>query len=158
MRGEPAAGRQPRAAGVMLLLVLASSYCSGSDPNRGAVPATTDAPTREIESGGELVFGIEAEVRTLAPGEAVLPSEVTLALGIYDPLMTYVDGKVEPFLARSVESNDDLTEYEIDLREDVSFHDGTPLDAGAVVQHFERLKDPATRCSCFAKVVQVASM
>ena len=143
---------------VVLLLVLAAVGCTGDDRSRPEGASTTDEPLPRIPRGGALVFGLEAEVRTLAPGEVARPSEVTIALGIYDPLLTYVDGKVEPFLARSIESNDDLTEYEIDLREDVSFHDGTPLNADAVVEHFERLKDPATRCSCFAKVAQIASM
>ena len=47
---------------------------------------------------------------TLAPGEAAQPSDKVITLGIYDPLTTYVDGKVEPYLAESIEGNEDLDE------------------------------------------------
>ena len=85
---------------------------------------------------------------TLAPGEAAQPTDKVITLGIYDPLTTYVDGKVEPYLAESVESNETLDEWTIVLREGVVFHDDTPLNADAVVKHFERLQDPATACPC----------
>ena len=142
----------------MVLLVLTTSACTSGGQGPPEVATTIEDQARNISLGGELVFGLEAEVRTLAPGEAAGPAEVTVALGIYDPLLTYVDGKLEPFLARSVESNDDLTEYTVTIRDDVTFHDGTPLNAKAVVEHFERLKDPATRCPCLATIAQVASM
>ena len=150
--------RGRRIAMVLLVPVLASGACTSGDRSRPDAATTTDAMVPRITPGGELVLGLEAEVRTLAPGEAARPSEVTIALGIYDPLMTYVDGKVEPHLAQKVESSDDLTEHVITLRDDVTFHDGTPLDASAVVRHFERLKDPATRCPCFAEIAQISSM
>ena len=63
--------------------------------------------------GGELIFGTESDVATLAPGEAAQPSDKVITLGIYDPLTTYVDGKIEPFLAESIEGNEELTQYTI---------------------------------------------
>ena len=42
-----------------------------------------------------------------------------------------------PFLAESVEPNEDFTQWTVTLREGVTFHDGTPLDAAAVIKNFE---------------------
>lgn len=118
---------------------------------------TTEGPDIEPVEGGELVFAVD-EVATLAPGEVAQASETLIALGIYDPLTTYVDGKIAPFLAESIESNEELTQYSVTLREGVAFHDDTPLDADAVVKHFDRLKHPATACRCFATLGQITSM
>ena len=149
-------------------LVLVAAACGGSDDTAGddggddgtgeTTDANADGPERNPVEGGELVFGAEADVATLAPGEAAQPSDKVITLGIYDPLTTYVDGKVEPFLAESFEFNDALDEWTIVLREGVTFHDDTPLNADAVVKHFERLQDPATACPCKTQADQIESM
>jgi peptide/nickel transport system substrate-binding protein len=162
-------GHKPRHRIIALLLglVLVAAAC-GSDgkdagpddsgTDTGEETTTTGGPERKPVKGGELIFGTESDVATLAPGEAAQPSDKVITLGIYDPLTTYVDGKIEPFLAESIEGNDDLTQYTIVLREGVKFHDGTPLNADAVVKHFDRLKDPATACPCATTVGIIESM
>ncbi|MFO8034934.1 MAG: ABC transporter substrate-binding protein [Candidatus Bipolaricaulota bacterium] len=54
------------------------------------------------------------------------------------------DGELHPQLAESWQvSNDGLT-YRFELREGVTFHDGTPLDAEVVAHTFRRAMDPET--------------
>ncbi len=130
----------------------------GTDTDQAIDEGTDDEPDRKPVKGGELVFGTESDVATLAPGEAAQPSDKVITLGIYDPLTTYIDGKIEPFLAESIEGNEDLTQYTIVLREGITFHDDTPLNADAVVKHFERLQDPATACPCKTLADQIESM
>ncbi|KAB1654832.1 TIGR04028 family ABC transporter substrate-binding protein [Pseudoclavibacter chungangensis] len=43
----------------------------------------------------------------------------------------------EPWIATDWESNDDATEYTFNLRSDVTFSDGTPLDADVVAKNFD---------------------
>lgn len=50
--------------------------------------------------------------------------------------------EVVPGLATEWDANEDGTVFTFTLREGVTFHDGTPLDADAVVVSFERLLDP----------------
>jgi peptide/nickel transport system substrate-binding protein len=149
-------------------LILIAAACGGDDDTTGegddegtdqATDEGTDTePERNPVEGGELVFGTESDVATLAPGEAAQPSDKVITLGIYDPLTTYVDGKIEPYLAESLESNEALDEWTMTLREGVLFHDDTPLNADAVVKHFERLQDPATACPCKANADAIVEM
>ena len=145
-------------------LTLVAAACGGDDGGGDATggeddeTTTTEAAERNPEVGGELIFGTESDVSTLEPGAAAQPADKVITLGIYDPLTTYVDGKIEPFLAESIEGNEELTQYTLTLRDGISFHDGTPLNADAVVKHFQRLQDPAVGCPCKANVDVIESM
>ncbi|WP_169914607.1 ABC transporter substrate-binding protein [Rhodococcoides yunnanense] len=50
-----------------------------------------------------------------------------------------VDGSLNPWLAQSWSSNDTATEFSFVLRTDVTFSDGTPLDAAAVKQTWDEI-------------------
>ncbi len=60
-----------------------------------------------------------------------------MAYSIYDPLvLRAADGSYQPYLAESIEANDDYTVWTVVLRKGVEFHDGTPLDAEALLSNF----------------------
>jgi peptide/nickel transport system substrate-binding protein len=125
-----------------VLVVLALAACSGGDddrPDEGA-PATTTT-TAAVAPGGSLAVGIEGEVDDVDPAQGVLSySALTVAMAVFDPLLVErSDGEVVPYLASSFEGNDDGTAWTIGLREGVTFSDGAPLDAAAVVAAFDRL-------------------
>ena len=160
-----------RIVGLFLGLVLVAAACGGDDEtptaggdggtDTGEETTTTEAdeePAGTPVEGGELVFGTESDVATLAPGEAAQPSDKVITLGLYDPLTTYVDGEISPYLAESYEPSEDLLSMTMTLREGVTFHDGTPLNADAVVKHFDRLKDPVTACPCLDSVSIIESI
>jgi peptide/nickel transport system substrate-binding protein len=152
--------RRRRIVALGLGLALLAAACGGGGDDEGSSggTGTTEPPAGSPQKGGELTFATESDVASLEPGVAAQPADKVITLGIYDPLMTYEEGELVPFLAKSLESNDDLTTYELELRPDVTFHDGTPLNADAVVKHFDRLKDPATKCPCQAQVAIIESM
>ena len=156
-----------RIIGVVVGLVLVAGACGSSKSasptttgGGGSTTSTTAAgPVRKPVKGGSLVFGTESDVATLAPGEAAQPSDKLITLGLYDPLMSYdKDGNITPFLATSMEASSTLDQYTMKVRADVTFHDGTPLNADAVVKHFNRLKDPATGCQCQTTIAAITSM
>ncbi|HLT69534.1 MAG TPA: ABC transporter substrate-binding protein [Acidimicrobiales bacterium] len=64
---------------------------------------------------------------------------------INESLLGYEVGGTEvvPLLAEDYESNEDLTEWTFHLREGVTFHDGTSLDAGDVVASYRVQWDAA---------------
>ncbi len=49
-------------------------------------------------------------------------------------------GQLEPMLAESWEASDDATSLTLQLRDDVTYHDGTPFDAASVVANVEHAK------------------
>jgi len=143
----------------LALLAAACGSDGGSGGNADADATTTTAPESTPVKGGSLVFGAESDVATLDVGAAAQPSDKVITLGLYDPLTTYEDGKVVPYLAASIESDgDDLATWTVTLRDGVVFHDGTPLNADAVVKHFVRLQDPVTACPCLDTVKIIESM
>lgn len=96
------------------------------------------------EYGGRIVVALEAETDNWLPGQAdfVVPNGSSVAHTIYDPLMILnEDDKLVPYLAESMEPNDDLTEWTLTLRPDITFHDGSPLDAETLVWNFDTLHD-----------------
>jgi len=154
---------------LLLGLVLIAAACGGDDSGEaggddggtddsGEETTTTEEPEGTPVKGGELVFATESDVATLEPGKAAQPSDKLITLGIFDPLTTYVDGEIVPNLAESLEGSDDLTTWTMTLREGVTFHDETPLNADAVVKHFERMVDPAFACPCAGSVGIIGSM
>lgn len=168
MRTQISARRWYRVLALLLGLALVAAAC-GDDDGGDAAPedtsgdsssSTTEAEDpAEITPGGELTFGTESDVASLEPGVAAQPSDKVITLGIFDPLMSFnEDNEFVPFLAETMEPNEAADQWSLKLREGVTFHDGTPLNADAVVKHFDRLKDPATACPCLDSVAIITSM
>ncbi len=93
-----------------------------------------------------LTFGISSGVDTL-DNTATTFSSVEIIVGhVFDTLVKQQPlGTYHPGLAISWTVSDDATEYIFELRDDVSFHDGTPFNAEAVKYTFDRIVDPDTK-------------
>jgi peptide/nickel transport system substrate-binding protein len=102
-----------------------------------APPALAQTPP------GVLAVGQIAEPKSLDPAAVTAVNDFRILVNLYDGLVRFQDGslEVEPALAESWEISDDGTVYTFTLREGVTFHDGTPLNAEAVKFHFERMLD-----------------
>ena len=76
---------------------------------------------------------------------------------MYDQLI-YVNsaGKVTPGLAESILPAFSFTQWTIKLRPNLKFTDGTPLNADAVVAHFDRIRNPATASPARPAVLEIA--
>ena len=128
-------------AALLLVFALVAGACAGggSDSDEGS-GGSTDEDAGPPQPGGKVVFGLEAETTDgwcLAEGQLAI-SGIQVARSIYDTLTTInSEGEAEPFLAESVEPSDDFTEWTITLREGITFHDGTPLDATVVKNNLD---------------------
>ena len=132
---------------------LAAVGCSATSDDAATEPTTPEVTTPtgieirnmdeaegEPVDGGKLVFGIEAETEGgLNPiSGQFAASGHFMASAVFDPLATLDEnGDAVPYLAQSIDPNADFTEWTITLRDGVLFHDGTPLDAAAVVATLE---------------------
>ncbi|MGB7337858.1 MAG: ABC transporter substrate-binding protein [Phototrophicaceae bacterium] len=93
----------------------------------------------------QISFGISNNVDTLDPNVTTFSSVGVVMGHVFDPLVWQQPlGVFTPGLATSWEINDEATEYTFSLRDDVTFHDGTPFNAEAVKFTFDRIADPDT--------------
>jgi peptide/nickel transport system substrate-binding protein len=115
----------------------------GGDAGGAAGATTTTADEAEPTPGGTLTFGLASETSGYNPTvDQVTLSGYQVAQAVYDRLVAYdEDAQWQPYLAESLEPNDDFTEWTITLRPDVEFHDGTPLTAEVLAQNLQATKD-----------------
>lgn len=90
-------------------------------------------------TGGDVVFLIDSLGPTWIPNNSAISSFQGHIWGHVTDKLVYVDadGKVSPWLAEKWEQNADATEFTLHLRSGVTFSDGTPLDAAAVVANLD---------------------
>lgn len=126
-----------------LALALIGGAC-GSDDSSSSSDDTADKTqtTPPAAYGGSLVIGTEAEVDSFLPGSARWGSSALfVAKAVYDPLTAFdEDGVAQPYLAESIEPVDDtFMAWDITLREGITFHDGAPLDADALLVNLQQV-------------------
>ncbi|MDX1632311.1 MAG: ABC transporter substrate-binding protein, partial [Thermoanaerobaculia bacterium] len=113
-------------------------------PEEETAPGETPAAETGPVEGGTLVIARAADTTTLDPAQT-FEGESTKVVGqIFDGLVNFAPGStdVEPGLATSWEASDDGRTWTFHLREGVTFHDGTPFDAEAVLFSIRRQMDP----------------
>lgn len=96
--------------------------------------------------GGTLRFGVENEFagfEVLQSASRLAINGATAANAIMEPLFR-LDEKENliPVLGLSAAQSPDGKTWTIRLRQGVQFHDGTPFNADAVVDHWQRMFDP----------------
>lgn len=118
----------------------ASSSSANGEVVRGVIGDQGDGG--EPVKGGTLTFASLAPVTNLDPTltQATGPTGGTEMAAVYDVLMRYdiESEQFVPHLAESMEESDDRLTWTMKLREGVTFSDGTPLDAAAVVASIDR--------------------
>lgn len=141
---------QRRALLVLLVLTMVvAAACAGSDDNADDSPddtsgsAGTTVDEGEPVDGGQLTFAVEGESDGYNPvAHRWSISGNLIGSSVYETLALVTDdGGVEPWLAESLEPNDDGTEWTIVARPDVTFHDGSPLDAEVIAANLDARKE-----------------
>ncbi|HSM58550.1 MAG TPA: ABC transporter substrate-binding protein [Candidatus Sulfomarinibacteraceae bacterium] len=145
---------------ILLVIAMALAACQQAPPEAEDDDTAPAAQEEQAEPGTESEEDdAEPEVAEPAPGMRVLratfswPTFIDPAVGndfsssaslvnLYDTLVfPNVDGGVDPWVAESWETSDDGLTWTFTLRDDVTFHDGTPLEASDVVYSLERLQN-----------------
>ncbi len=96
-------------------------------------------------AAGSLVYGMSAEPTSLESGNVNDTSSALAHAQIYDTLVGFAPGTttLAPALATSWVGNKDATQWTFFLRKNVTFQDGTPFNADAVLFNVNRWWDPA---------------
>ncbi|WIB27423.1 ABC transporter substrate-binding protein [Curtobacterium sp. MCSS17_015] len=120
-------------------ILLAVAACSGGAPSDSSTPVR----------GGTLTYASgDAEPTCLDPHVGGNYPQALLATQYIEELVGLDDdGEPTPELAQEWTTSDDGTTLTFTLRDDVTFTDGTPFDAEAVVANIEHVQDPATASS-----------
>ncbi|MEQ8788554.1 MAG: ABC transporter substrate-binding protein [Pirellulaceae bacterium] len=95
-------------------------------------------------AGGDtqtLIYGRGSDADRLDPVSTDNGESIKVIVNVFEPLVTYAEETTElvPGLAERWEQSDDGLTWTFHLRPDVKFHDGTPMNAEAVVFSFERM-------------------
>ena len=101
-------------------------------------------PVGEVpQFGGTLRVGVEAEADGLNPtANNFAVSAYVMTFPVVEPVAYWdVDGNWVPHLAESFTKIGDGSSWQLKLREGISFHDGTELDADDVVATFQAQLD-----------------
>ncbi len=149
---------------LLLLLVAACAPVASVElPAQGAVPAEPaeeqSATEEATKQGGIISRAITTEPSGLDPHGTPGSGQNILLPYIFDTLVYRDAGNnYHPFLAESWEVSDDGTAITFKLREDVSFHDGAPMDADAVVFTFERFMDLGSKSPVAGGLKDIAAV
>jgi peptide/nickel transport system substrate-binding protein len=130
-------GRRSHFAVVALVATLLAGC--GSESGDGGGGSSDGAPA----SRSRVVVALASDPTTLDPQLADDGSERMVNDSIYDMLLTRDEqGELQPSLATALPEQVNTRTWRFTLRDDVSFSNGEPFDADAVVASVKRVLDP----------------
>ncbi len=121
---------------VLVFIVLAALLLTGCAPSTTAPRPTAGpsaTPPASISAASDLLVD---------PALADSADAKTVIGYVYEGLVRMENGETEVALATTANVSEDGLEYTFALRPGATFHDGTPLNADAVVTNFNRWFDP----------------
>ncbi len=125
---------------VLGLLAAACSDDGGSETTLDGTTETTQAA--DVSSGGTARIGWGGAPADLNPGNGVLAEDYVLYELLYDtPISIDLEGNYVPELATDWTVSEDGLTWTLTLRDDVVFHDGTPLTSEDVKYSIEIFRD-----------------
>ena len=141
----------------MLAAIIAVAVaCTGSDHGRAAPD-----DEQEPQYGGRLIYGIEADTANpWMPSQAACATSCSQVFrAVFDPIAEVDEaGDVRPVLAETIDHNDDYSVWTVRVRSGITFHDGTPLDAEALVDAMQHLQSSPFASAGLADVDDVDAL
>ncbi|MDO5728077.1 MAG: ABC transporter substrate-binding protein [Actinomycetaceae bacterium] len=139
---------------IAIPLTACSTVDSPTNESAASVPSTRS--TVVVASGESEPSCLDPHVGGNWP-QALIGTQVLESLFSRDS-----DGNVIPWLAEKAEESDDGMTVTVFLKEGITFSDGTPFNADAVVANVEHLRNPETKSStgvlALAKVAQAVAV
>ena len=134
-----------------LLVIVAACSTGGGDTTTSAEAGGTDTSTTAGSgttgsgaSGGTVRIGYGGAPADLNPGMGVLAEDYIVYDLVYDPLLEIdLEGNFQPKVATDWSVSDDGLTWTLTIRDDIVFHDGTPLTAEDVVFSLNLYRDTA---------------
>ena len=145
-------------------VALFASSCSSSGSSSGGNSASstsditvkaTGAPT----AGGSVKFALEADSDGFNPTtNRWAVSGHMVGSAVFDPLSAYDEnGKAQPYLAKSFTPSADFKSWTIELRPNVNFSNGAPVDGAAVAKSLNAMKKDVLVGIALANIASVVA-
>lgn len=150
------------AAGVALSILAIGCGGSSSSGSGGGGTASSDItvkPAGTPTPGGMVKFGVEGESDGFNPStNRWAVSGHMVGSAVFDPLAAYDEnGKVQPYLAKAFVPSADYKTWTIELRPNVNFSDGTPVDGAAVAKCLNAMRKDALVGIALANIASVSA-
>ncbi|HSZ37084.1 MAG TPA: ABC transporter substrate-binding protein [Acidimicrobiales bacterium] len=138
--------------------LLGGEGVAGASETNG--PGRNGIATGKPVKGGSLTMGIDTEESGFDPTSARWDEGGFLyGRSVFDPIaIVNAQGNVEPYLAQSITSNADFTQFVITLKPGILFHDGTPLDSSVLHLNLEKQASSALVGPAFATNISDVSV
>lgn len=142
-RTDPLRGRLPRRDLLRLTGAAAGTAALGNLTGHG--PLVAGSAVARQDAANAIVFGVGTDIDELDPRTTDTQEGYIVASNVYDCLVLYDLGAttIRPGLAESWEISEDGLTYTFTLRQGVSFHDGEPFNADAVVTWYNSIDEGA---------------
>lgn len=121
-------------AGLIAATATLLAGCAGS-------ASTSTADAGPPQSGGTLRYGLSGAPTCSDPAQSGTNQTIYVTRQVVDSLTDQnpETGEIEPWLAESWEIGPDARSFTFQLKDGVTFSDGTPLDAAAVKDNFDAI-------------------
>ena len=121
---------------------LALTVCGSANLSTAALTASAEESGASVSQEADVTAMVAVDFTTMDP----MDTSDTLSGGIQRMMMDGLFGfdqdmKIIPMLATSYESNEGATEFTFHLREGISFTDGTPWNADALIANVNKWAD-----------------
>jgi peptide/nickel transport system substrate-binding protein len=127
----------------LLLTLLITACAAPAAPATGGETETAAGEQAAAGPQGTLTIGLTTDIATVELPYAPERQSSNAALTLYDTIVfPEADGTYSPMLAESWEISEDGTTYTFKLREAVTFHNGEPFTADAVVYSWQVYSQP----------------
>jgi len=136
---------------LIMTVLIASGLAPGAGPAATAAPVSAPGQTR-------LNFAWPTNVGPLNP-HLYAPNQMFAQAMVYEPLVRYqAGGAIVPWLASSWDISDDGKVYTFHLRPGVTFSNGEPFDASAVVANIRAVLDNSASHAWLELANRIASV
>jgi len=122
-------------------ILLLAACAPAAAPESSTDSDSGDDAAAESSAGGDniLLYGGNQDIDNIDPATGENYSINAALLSLYDGLFIMRGANAEPNLVDSWEVNEDATVFTFMLKENAVFHDGSPVNAEAVVYSFNRM-------------------
>lgn len=135
--------------GVAAALALAACASGPSEP-----ASTPDGPSGEPVAGGSITWGVSVEPVCYNPQRSGQQNSYPIIRNFAESLVGKdSSGEYTPWLAESWDISDDESVYTFELRDGITFSDGTPLTAQIVKDNYDRFVAPDSTFNARAGLV-----